>query len=304
MIFAPQLKLASHPQFPKFLTGETVPIINIEISPSSVCDAKCSACFYKEDKNVKEKFIHWGPLFAFLLDADTHGLEAITWSGGGEPTLHPDFSDLVFRVASQTKLNQGLFTNALLKPKYRASFLKWIRVSKTNESWPDGHIFLLRQQNANVGLCVNYRGKEDDWDIKEGLRLVHKMELRYLQVRPALNIMGKTIEINLPDIKDDKLIITPYKFHECSKKDRGYTLCQGFHFSTMIWENGMMSPCMYMRHHQEYNIGSIYENRFVDLCEKMPKSLPVLDDCQICCKNNEINKLINDCKKLEDVSFV
>jgi organic radical activating enzyme len=304
MVFAPQLKLASHERFVKYLKGEVIPVINTEISVSSICNAQCPVCFYRDDNNIKETFILRNKLLTFLFDADTNGLEAVTWSGGGEPTLHPDFSDIVQQVSQQTNLEQGLFTNALLQPTYPACLLKWIRVTKTNEPFPEEHVLLLRQQCVNTGLCINYRGKEDDRNICKALEIAHKMDLRYVQVRPALNIMGATTNIEKPDIQDEKLILNKYKWAECGIKDRGYAQCEAFHFSPMIWENGIMSVCMYMRHHEEYNIGSIYENNFLDLCRKMPSSLPVSNDCQICCKNNEDNKLINDCKKLEDKKFI
>lgn len=72
----------------------------------------------------------------------------------------------------------------------------------------------------------------------------------------------------------------------------------------MVWENGMMSACMYMRHNHDYDIGSIYDHTFTELCNMMPESLPVLDDCQICCKNNEINKFISDAKNIKNRRFV
>jgi organic radical activating enzyme len=304
MIFAPQQKLASHPSFAKYLAGEMVPIINVEVSPSSLCNAKCVHCFYRTDKNKKEKFIRWAELMKFLVDGSQNGLEAVTWSGGGEPTLHPHFCDLVMMVSHQTKLYQGLFTNALARPEYPAYLLKWIRVTKTDKPWPENNIKELRRQNCNVGLAVNYRGKEDDIDVRQGLRLAHNYDLRYVQVRPALNIMGHVTFIEPPDIEDSKLVALDYKWSECQLRDRRYTNCEGFHFSPMVWENGMMSACMYMRHHKKYDIGSIYEHGFTELCRKMPQSLSVAQDCQVCCKNNEINRLISDCKKLEDRSFV
>lgn len=310
MIFAPQQKVACHPRFSKYLSGEVVPIINCEISLSSICNARCPVCFYRVDKNPKEGFINWGKLLAFLLDADKGGLEAVTWSGGGEPTLHPDFPQLLFNVAALTNLKQGLYTNALLDPEYEAEHLTWIRVSKTNESWPVDHILKLRQQNKNVGLAVNYRDKRDVRDVEDGLGIAKRMDLRYMQVRPALNILGAATTFQVEDMEpllriDDKLlVVTPYKFSECSKDDRGYFVCEGYHFSPMIWENGTMSACMYMRHNHEYDLGNIYQDRFVDLCMNMPQIFPVAKDCQVCCKNNEMNRLISDCRKLEDRWFV
>jgi MoaA/NifB/PqqE/SkfB family radical SAM enzyme len=310
MIFNPQLKLAQHEEFSKHMRGEITPIISFEISPSSICNAKCPWCFYRNDKNEKKDFIDGDKLADWLYNAWQFGLKAVSYTGGGEPTLHPGFSKIIKKIFKTTRLDQGLFTNALKKIDYDASFLKWIRVSKTDKDFPEESIRNLRQMNPNVGLCVNYQGiaAEKDCEIGRALELSDKYDLKYVQVRPALNLMGQTTNISAPPqaiySKHKKLIAPDYKYYECVKDNRGYDKCEGFRFSAMIWEDGTVSACMYMRHNHAYDFGNIYEKSFCNILHDLPKCLPVAKDCQVCCKNNEINKLISDSRKLEDVNFI
>ena len=59
-----------------------------------------------------------------------------------------------------------------------------------------------------------------------------------------------------------------------------------------------------MRGIEGYNLGNIYEDRFEDIFENFPNSVEVRKTCQICCKNHEINKLINTAMNIKDGDFV
>jgi len=293
MIFAPQLKLCSHKRFYKFLEGDYVTPINIEISLTGKCDANCKECFYRYNRD--DISMDTDSLLLFL--ASLNGVKAITWTGGGEPTLHDRFEEIVNAVS----IKQGLFTNALKTPTYNMTALEWIRVSKTNKPWPEKSIAILSHFNDKVGLCVNYTG--NDQDIKDGLKLVHKYGLRYLNVRPALSLNGESTDMRLPGIKDDKLIVSGYKFNESHKK-REYSKCFGYHFVPFIWHDGNFSACAYQRENPYYTLGNIYRDSFEDIIESLDRFKEVDSNCQICCKNHEINRLINNVMELEDRDFV
>ncbi len=293
MIFNPQLKLCSHKRFYHFLKGEYIPPINIEISLTGKCNASCKECFYRYNKDTMS--IDTVSLFAFIDQLEN--TKAITWTGGGEPTLHKDFAEIVDYV----DIKQGLFTNALKAPQYDIGKFEWIRVSKTNKPWNEENIAILSENNDKVGLCVNYSGNDED--ILTGLELVHTHALRYLSVRPALSLDGKSIKTKLPKIKDEKLIINNYKFEE-AHKDREYSKCFGYHFIPFVWHDGSFSVCAYQRENSNYNLGNIYEDTFMDIIENLDRFVDVDSNCQICCKNHEINKLINESLELEDRDFV
>lgn len=293
MKFNPQIKLVRHPELLSYIEGKTIVPINIEISPSGICDAKCPWCFYRSNQN--NKLLDADVLTAFLSEAINLGVKSITWTGGGEPTLHPQFKN--FTICN---IEQGLITNGLRVPRYNPTIFSWIRVSKTDEDWNESALEKIRMCKS-VGLCINYIGNEQE--IEDSLKMVYKFNLDYLQVRPALNINGNTTHIPMPQISDKKLLITQYKFDEMSKP-RTYTKCEGFHFVPFLWETGELDVCAYKRGNKNYNLGNIYNNTLSEILKNFPSYVNVESDCQVCCKNHEINTLISTLKSIEDINFV
>lgn len=294
MKFNPQYKLMRHKELFSYLKGEKISPINIEISPCGICNATCPWCFYKN--NHSKKILDKDVLLKFINDAQTLGVKAITWTGGGEPSLHPNFKDIVKSV----KIDQGLITNGLILPKYDPKFLNWIRVSKTDVDWNQEVLKNLRDC-PTLGLCINYTGNEDE--VKYSLDIVYKLNLDYLQIRPALNTNGEKTKISIPNIRDKKLELTPYKFLE-SDKDRDYSECTGFNFVPFLWEDGDLDVCAYKKGNKNYNLGNIYKSTLSDILNNSPRHAKVESDCQICCKNHEINMLVQTLKNIENVNFV
>jgi hypothetical protein len=227
---------------------------------------------------------------------DEYSGKAISWTGGGEPTLHPDFE-----LFNKTKVSQGLFTNGLNVKKIE---MDWIRVSKTNYPWNVGNLRRLRDMTPVLGMCINYRGKSnnDEKTIQEALDIADIVGANYVQVRPALFQGDIPTFIDEPKIKHPKLIVSDYKFEEAKVK-RDYSICEGFHFVPFIWENGDVDVCGYHPNDKKFNLGNLYKESFLDIMEKAP-SYVQLDNCQRCCKNHEINKAINYMRNLEDINFV
>ena len=294
MKFQPQLKLTLHKQMLEYLNGSKINPINIEISPCGMCNATCPWCFYGAHQSGK--LLDSNLLIKFINDAICNGVKAITWTGGGEPTLHPNFKTFI----KELNIQQGLITNGLKIPDYDPTTFSWIRVSKTNKDWNKQSLKILRDCKS-VGLCINYVGNERE--IEETLELVYELNIDYLQVRPALNINGEHTSINVPSITDKKLILTEYKFKE-SNNERIYSKCEGYHFVPFLWEDGNLDVCAYKKNNLLYNIGNINNLSYADLLLKFPKFVNVTNDCQICCKNHEINSLIHKLKTIEDVNFV
>jgi len=288
MRFEPTLKLARNERLTKYLNGDKILPIHIEISPSGRCNANCDWCFYKQDNQL----IDTEALLKTIKEIEPF-VQAITWTGGGEPTLHPDFRKFI-----KNNLKQGLFTNGL-KVNYDPSIFEWIRVSQTDKEWSIENLKKLRECKT-LGMCINYLG--DVENIKESLKIAKEVGVDYLQVRPALSVGNNPTSIERPNLEDELLLITDYKFEECSK-ERTYTKCEGYHFIPFIWQNGDIDVCAYHKGNPKFNLGNIYNESITNILKKAPKYVEV-EDCQICCKNHEINKLISNMRKLEDIDFV
>lgn len=294
MFYTPAIKLTLHEQYLNFIEGKGKPyVLNAEISPSGRCKARCDWCFYRG--NLSSQLIDGSKLDAAIKNLKQIGCKAITWSGGGEPTTHPDLASL---VENNQEMSHGLFTNALYPFNIKPECLKWVRITWTPK---------LKRENIEqftaikkVGMVVNYSGSEDI--IEQALSLAEETGLKYLHVRPALGIKGDTVNIKPPTIKHPLLKYQEYKFNEAGEKHQ-YKKCYGYHFVPFIAENGNVYVCNYMTE-DDYKIGSIYDNTMQEILEKAQRFFPVKGGCQVCCKNHEINTLLNFAIDIDEKEFV
>ncbi|MBU2459311.1 MAG: hypothetical protein KKB29_03035 [Nanoarchaeota archaeon] len=312
--FQPWFKLARHSQLVEYLEGEQIFPIEVEISPSRVCNAKCPVCFYgKEEERIRgPKYFEESRMEKLIEEFSVLGVKSIDWSGGGEPTLHPSFPQFA-EWAKQNGIKQGLFTNALEPIQYDPSLFEWIRVTKTNRDLNEGSLETLRECKT-LGICVNYRGDVDYENVGVALKIAETLESSkknpshstYVQVRPALKIRGEKVDIVPPNIEHPLLQPTHYKFSD-SSLSRTYNDCRGYHFIPWIWQDGDVDVCSHHRKKPEFNLGNLYREGkgggFKHIMENVPRSVPVADDCQVCCKPHEINSLIHIMENLQDVDF-
>lgn len=300
--FNPQLKLVSHKEFSTFLEGGRVYPINVEVSPCHTCNATCPWCFYAGTHGKLSSSVMDLEVGTQLIEDLAHvGTKAITWTGGGEPTLHPGFDGFV-RRAKENGLEQGLFTNGLLMPKYDPSSFEWIRVSNTDKPWKEEVLRELRDRTEVLGIAVNYVG--NDSELYEALEIGERVGVDYVQVRQALELRGLVTERRPPKIENPLLMVTDYKFDD-SPNPHGYERCYGFNFVPFIWHDGDVDVCGYHRGKGgELTLGNLHEKRFPQIIDESPEYVAVRPDCQVCCKNHEINKKVNEAMELKNVNFV
>lgn len=299
MRFDPGLKLARHSNLGKYFEGEFVSPINVEISPSGKCQAACDFCFYRQEGkslNGLDKVLFEEDRMKSLIDEFAEmGVKSISWTGGGEPSMHPSFGKFV-DWTHKSGLKQGLFTNGLIV-NYDSTKFDWIRVSKTNRDWKEENLKELNPKT--LGMCLNY--DNSDMEVMLALKIAEQSGVDYLQVRPALKILGKKTGMNAPKIKHSLLSITDYKFSD-SSQERNYIKCEAFHFNPFIWQNGDVDVCGYKKN-KGYNLGNVHNKGFKEIMEQTPKYFPVTDDCQTCCKLNSMNSTIKQMYDLEDIDF-
>ncbi len=306
MRFDPGLKLARHSKLGDYFTGKPIAPINIEFSPTGKCNAKCEWCFYRQNSSdlpgLDNEIFKESRMEGLIEEFAGFGVDSISWTGGGEPTLHPSFHKFV-EQAHWSGLKQGLFTNGMREPEYDPTYLEWIRVSKTDKKWNEDSLKMLRHCKT-LGMCINYTG--DDDLIKETIDVAEKINATYIQVRPALVTQGKNVERSIPMIEHPLLHITEYKFFG-SNGARQYNSCEAYHFTPFIWQDGSVDVCSYHKGVPRFNLGNVYsegkKGRFRHIMGNAPPSVPVVIDCQVCCKLNSMNTMIAMMKNLEDIDF-
>lgn len=110
--------------------------ITLELHLTNRCSHDCLFCMYKDEiRNTSLKSYQLEQSIAenIIRDSKEMGVLAITYSGGGEPTLHPGFKKIT-ALGKSLGLEQGLITNGsnLKRKDIRESILnnfKWVRIS-------------------------------------------------------------------------------------------------------------------------------------------------------------------------------
>ncbi len=146
------IKVVFHPErFRSFLTGrdDQVRPITAELWPSLSCDAQCAMCTYTLNRARRRGHVDVDPILADtdrsierLEDLAAAGLCSVIFTGGGEPTLHPELPALA-RCADALGLAWGLFTHGLHLDERTARALvasrpRFLRIS-VNTGSPAAH---------------------------------------------------------------------------------------------------------------------------------------------------------------------
>jgi sulfatase maturation enzyme AslB (radical SAM superfamily) len=115
----------------------------VQLIPSDLCNQDCHFCAYRMSGGFSaEQFAEGGnrnpnrkiptaKAIEILDDCASLGVKAIQFTGGGEPTVHPDHL-LLFEYAQNLGLETSLVTNGVLfRPGWELTLpkMKWVRVS-------------------------------------------------------------------------------------------------------------------------------------------------------------------------------
>ena len=135
-------KLLHHPEhLSSVLRGERPFPLQLEIDLTNRCNHSCSFCNMADTLKSDNSILDFHILQARLEEAYSLGSRAISFSGGGEPLTHPQFSQII-TFASNIGYDIGIVTNGALinkeKTKSISNSVDWIRFSiggPTHESY-------------------------------------------------------------------------------------------------------------------------------------------------------------------------
>ena len=327
--FNPQGKLLKHfDRVHDWLQGINVAPILVEISPTYICNATCHFCFYVEGGvhagTHSRSMIPRDIMLNTLKDMSSMGVKAISWSGGGDPSIYPFITESV-DLAYDLGAKQGMFTNGYDSSKINnPGKFEWIRISLTPKYFND-NIGANVLKNVNkysektiTGVNLNYY--EESVEFVTGLALKSKEAgAHYFQIRPSLASPGEKQKVfrfpsEIIDLETDefKIITTEYKWRDYLTP-RTYDRCYGPQFTPSIWPDGKVMTCNYHPGKDEFTFGDLYKNTFEEIWHSEKKRAvmdnlkgDMLKNCQNCCKPHEINKMLYFIKneELNHVEFI
>ncbi len=134
------------------LTNDILPPIHVRIKPTNRCNHNCWYCAYRQDnlqlgRDMKQTdSIPKEKILEIIDDLDEMEIEAITFSGGGEPLCYPYILDAIYKLIT-TPVKFALLTNGSKLRGEVADVIRqrgtWVRVSM--DGWDDASYTRFRK---------------------------------------------------------------------------------------------------------------------------------------------------------------
>lgn len=290
-------KLIYHPErVARWLRGELIYPIEIEIGISGACNHRCVFCAV-DYMGYQPRMLDADVLMRNLEVLGKKGLKSVIYAGEGEPLLHPSAPDIFVRtkaagidVAAST--NGVLFTRAKLEACLQS--LTWVRYSiagATDATYEKIHQCApgdLQRALANMAEAVEVK-------CARGLGVTLGAQLLLLpENKDEVVTLAKTVR----DIGFDYLTVKPFSQHPQSKAkltvdysesleiqrevmtcetegfkvyfrtqaienlvhEKPYTRCHGLCFMSYMDSGGDMYPCCVLMGRPDFSYGNIYED--------------------------------------------
>lgn len=330
-------------QFPErlvdFVEGRLPEPLLCELYPTYACQLRCPWCdmgHTLKDQTDASGHMPRRLLLSVVEQLSSAGVKAINWSGGGEPTLHPDILEAV-TLSKRLGMSNGMFTNGLWGHDARLwdelpPQMNWIRFS-LNSGWNktlEGaqRVLALRERDgwtATIGLGVVITNEMADSAYRR--RLIGLLEnavqspFDYIQLRPnhlappdevaeadrLAKAMCAMLRTNYGDA-ERMLYRTPYKFADGVVPARHYDICYSPTFILTIGAEGFVWHCpdMVGKDPQRWSWGSLHELPLVDILNRSWIEMKILGvdvhKCPPLCKGHETNKALWDIMKSDPSS--
>lgn len=336
---APSLKLFQHmPTLQAIKQGQRPAPVNVEIDLSNRCSRGCYFCHFaythtrgplkgKRDKPhdaiLGGDLMEWELAISIFDQIKAYGVKSLTFTGGGEPTIHPRFNEAI-AYAAEVGLDLGLYTLGGHIDNERAALLKsrlqWVYVSLdecTKETYQktkgmdgyqpviDGIRHLVEAQGkATVGVGFLLH-KDNVQDVHDMVRLGRSLGVDYVQFRPVIAFEqddpGAMVEPDTAWIRRAIGMLNPYKADPfviadldrfrmyADWKSHGYSQCHWSALQTVISPNGMVWRCTNKREHPDALLGDLSKESFADIWARSGGPCQVNETCRVLCRGHIAN---------------
>lgn len=272
-------------QLEKLERGEYVPPITVEIDPSNKCMLKCEFCMFENYRECNNEVLDF-EIYTSLLH-ELQGTKSITFTGGGEPLMNPDFNKMV-RLAKNWGFQVGLVTNGILLDRVETpeDFL-FIRVSLDAHNKEDykkvkgvdyfdiviENIKNTLKRNKTVGLSYVVC-PDNNKDLQKAEDLANELCVAYLQIKPAYINGDIYSDFEYPD---GRTIIGTNR-HEPTDN----TPCTIASLVGIVGADANVYFCCQHRGVDKFNLGNLKENSFTELWKKRLLLKPDVSFCPSC----------------------
>lgn len=297
-------KLIYHPEaVARWLKGENIYPIEIEISPSGACNHRCIFCGV-DHAGYQANFLNKDILMRDICHMSKKGLKSVICAGEGEPLLNKDMPDIAngikaYGVDVAMSTNGALFTEEKIRDCLGA--FTWVRFSVASmeknsyDLIQRGRSDDLERVKANIQEAVRVK-RDKGYETTLGVQCLllpenaaqlpaMAKELReigvdYLTIKPYLQHLhsGNALDVNYEQMQDLEEEMKQYEtadfavyYRANAIKNRHsvkcYKECWALPFMAHIDAKGNVWTCVFNMGAEEFKYGNIYENTFEEIWE-------------------------------------
>lgn len=311
---------------------DNLPPISVEIHLTDNCNLACPWCTDKSLLGNGAK-LSKETAFSLLREFGQMGT-GVTLEGGGEPTLHPDFKEIV-RFGYDNDVDLGLITNGTVDLSDVINMFKWVRVSldaSTKEEYivEKGKDFFERvldnlskyreiRNNKTCYLGIGYViTKRNFSEIEKIVDYLNEFGVDYVYLRPveeAPDITPSREELydlrkTLLKVTDNKRIKFKLVINDRLIYDNNCLPCVAHSLTSIIHANGDV-VCCEKRRHDIITLGNVNKSSFKDIWkseERINATHKFIDTasqkgCMVC-RITSFNTLLNNLKNLNTHNFI
>jgi MoaA/NifB/PqqE/SkfB family radical SAM enzyme len=302
--FSPDKIFAHKSRIKEWLRAGVSRPITFELDITNRCNNKCPACFGFSPA-LDDAQIKLGEIKDILRQIRALGGKAVTFTGGGEPTVHPGIKQAL-SFARSCGLDVALITNGLrLDAELAAAVLTnctWTRISldaASSKIYKATHglgaeafgrvthntqmlVRLKRKIKSGCTVGIGFlTGPETACDILPFAALGRRLGVDYAQYRPLLRRHGeKDIDYSCERITEAirlaekrftaggyKILNSTHKYRLIERGELGRTYCEcyGHNFAAVICADMKMYVCCHMRGIGKYSIGDLKKSELAEI---------------------------------------
>ena len=325
-------KIFYHPErVQDWLSKKMVLPITMEIHLTNKCNLKCNYCFFMKKHN--KGTLSTDDVEKIIREFAKVRVKGITLSGGGEPTVHKDFEDIVRYIYNQ-RIEVGLITNGVIYPDI-LDCLTWVRFSldtfdKTTykkikgvdkfdqtENTIKRVITCKKENNLKVTIGIQMVVTEDNYkDIIPMSQYAEDLKADYFQFRPLENANYPNYvwgEINRSlryfDVCKNKIqvITSQNKWDEITGDSKKvYKGCPGADFIGVVDAKGDYYICCHHVQDETAKYGNLIKENIFTILRRRKQVHNSFDysKCPVACRGSSINLALSKFNKLEHINFL
>jgi MoaA/NifB/PqqE/SkfB family radical SAM enzyme len=304
-------------------------LISLELDLTNLCNNNCPKCVGVKDNPVSLTFEQVKILVDQLVD--DFDMKSIIISGGGEPLLHPNFSEILYYIKGKG-LKIGLNSNGLAldseKSKAIIDCCSYFRISLdagTAEMYKITHgmngdsfnhvienikMFssMKKALKSEISFGTGFlTSEETKVDIFNFFKLSKDCGVDFAQLRPftgdftpIINELNKARE--LFEDKNFKLAASVHKYSRFNDEEkRPYDKCYGMFFNTVVTANFKVFACLHHRQNSKYFLGDLNDTTMKEIwnSSRIREVFGNIDcnDCPYFCRNDDINRTLDNIYK-------